>query len=291
MAESRAEEIERLSEENRQLRINRQQLSGLDDELATAHKDLKEAQVKAQSAESRGEELERLLDENLRLREDLRELETLRSEAASMTSLRSEHQTLMVDTEVMKRRLASYENLEAECTELRQQVESLSGEVADALRLRERTRALEAQLFAAGQNPRDEARSSDAGLMVDRAMTEHGPIDEILSTVASVEGLRSAVVADLQGLLVGGVGEGSHYEEMAAISGSAEDLAIRATQLLPLDQVRSVCLYDINELVLSCHYFRAGQDKFALSALRTKDRLPDEVVDRAITSLKDALRG
>ncbi len=290
-AESRGEELERFREENRSLRDARAHDESIGRELEEARSELREAQIKAQTAESRGEEVERLLAENQRIREDLRDLEDLRAESEELSSLKNEHQNLRLESEVMGRKLEELERMEAECVELRGRVEELGREADDARSLRERLSSLEAQLFAAGQTPRDSSLQESIEGRSDRVLAEHGPIDDILAKMAAASDVRSAVVADLQGLLVGGVGEGGYHEEMAAISGTAEDLSVRATGILPLDRIHTVCLNDVNQLVLSCHYFKSGGDTFALTALRRDAPLSSDVVEQTIAKLTTALEG
>lgn len=290
-AETRGEELERLKEENRVLRDARKRDESVRSELEDARSELREAQIKAQTAESRGEELERLLVENRNMREDLRDLEDLRAESAEFSTLKSAHQNLRLESEVLGRKLEELERMESECLDLRGRVEELGREADEAGRLRARLSSLEAQLFAAGQTPHAAQAADGPEGRADRVLAEHGPIDEILAKMAETSGVRSAVVADLQGLLVGGVGEGGYHEEMAAISGTAEDLSVRATGILPLDRIHSVCLSDVNQLILSCHYFLSGGDTFALTALRRESPLPAETVAETIEKLTTALEG
>jgi hypothetical protein len=53
--------------------------------------------------------------------------------------------------------------------------------------------------------------------------------------------------------------------------------------------VHCVCLYDINDLALSCHYFKSGGDTFALTTLRRGSSLPSDVVSETVRELSKAL--
>jgi hypothetical protein len=288
-ATARGEELDRLRKEIEQLRLQLSERRSLTSELTALQAELKEARVKAQAAESRFEELERLLDDNRRLREELRELEGLRGAAQELASLRAAQQNLRLELEVGARRLEDAERLEAELAESRRSVATLARDAAEAGELRTRLSSLEAQLYAAGLTPRQTPGADDAGERARRVLAEHGPIDDVLTRIVASAGVRTAVVADLQGLLVGACGEDGPVEEMAAISGTAEALATRATQILPLDQVHCVCLYDINDLALSCHYFKSGGDTFALTTLRRGSSLPSDVVSETVRELSKAL--
>jgi chromosome segregation ATPase len=293
LADTRAAEIERLSEENQKLRVDYRGQEGLDLELATTQKELREAQVAAQVAESRAAEIERLLDENRNLREDMREMSELRQNLEHLAAIQNENQALRLEADVTTRRMEQFEELNAECRELRVSVATMSRESDENHELRERVQTMEAQLFALGYNPSASKWTDDMEVsqtaVHDLAMG--GRIGEMMADLTLAPRLRTAVLADNQGLLVGGVGDPEYHEEIAAWTGVAEGLITRAQSILPLGNVRRLTLFDGNDLVLFCRFFSLGTDSFILSSLSQDEAPPIETVESTIQGLGSALVG
>jgi predicted regulator of Ras-like GTPase activity (Roadblock/LC7/MglB family)/FtsZ-binding cell division protein ZapB len=222
-------------------------------ELRATRAELSAQRAKAQRATARSRELERLREENRQLRAERTDLDRLRQALAPDEDASPE----TAEEQQMQQRVRALERAVAERAALRDRVEQLSKRVAEAAM------------------PGEGEPAADTS--------------QLLGGLASVADLRAAVVADDMGLLIAGVGQIAHQEDVAALSGLAGHLAARAQDLLSLGRVEQVQLTDVNDMVLLCRLFESGEEQFALATLT--DRMPPdpEVVDRQLKELRAAL--
>lgn len=238
-------------------------------------------QLEVKRAENRLAELDLLREENQRLRVELAELERLRRDPAELERLQAETSQLRVQTEVHRRKAEEIEAIAAERAALRDQVVEMKGRLEELDRVRERVGSLEAQLFAAGIEPKRERGKEVGG----GERVSYVGLDVALSSLAAVANLRAAVVADDMGLVIAGAGREEYHEDVAALSGLARHMAERAQDLLPLDDIQQIVLEDANQVILTCRLFKTEENDLALSMLGTKVPPPKDLIDKHVRSL------
>jgi hypothetical protein len=288
MTRAREEDLEALREENVSLKDEIAELKELQqvaEELETAQAEIKDLRIKQQMSQAREQDFESLREENQKLRDELADLAELRAASEELKQLREEHQQLRLKTDVAARKAEEAELAGEERASLQAKVEDLSREVADSKQLRLRIQELEAQIFSAGIQPKEPKKQKPAPT----GTVKLDKISEALSGLGGSSGVRAAVVADAQGLLVAGAGEAGHHEGMAAIAGLIGHLAMTASDLLPLSGEHTVYIEDPNKVSLSYRIFQSGTDTFALGTLGTKKPPEAKTLEKYLSALSDAL--
>ncbi|HEY3357653.1 MAG TPA: hypothetical protein VGQ83_30655, partial [Polyangia bacterium] len=245
--------------------------------------EVRDLRVRLQIALTRAAEVDAAREQAARLRDEVAHLEGLRDAAAALEELRAEQRQLRLTNHLLGQRVAELQSYAVEVQELRPAAAELAAATSDLARARDRVRSLEAQLFSAGPA----AVVPEPPAPVDG---ESVSLDDNLRRLVDREHLRVAVVADDRGLLIAAAGDNEHQEGIAAIAGLAEQMALRATEFLPLDGVRHVRLRDRNDMVLSCVLFRLGEEVYSLSTLG-RTRPEEATLEAAVSGLSHALGG
>ncbi len=287
MLQGRTSELESLRTERVQLKQSHDEAAAATEELSGVRAELKEARIKLEMAEGRVADLESLREENRGLREDAADLEELREQQAELQKLRADHKQLKLEAEVMARRLEGQDQVSSESIELRKQVEELSQQAGQTEALKQQVRELEAQLFAEGRQPRKTEPHEVVKERGEGGLTQD--IERALAPLMALSQVRTVVVADSMGLPVAGVGSSNHQEGLAAISGQAEELALKAMEFLPMSEIRKVMMQDANELTFSCRLFNCGPELLTLSILCAEPAPDEALLARAVASVEETL--
>ena len=80
-------------------------------------------------------------------------------------------------------------------------------------------------------------------------------------------GCRTAVLADLRGLLIAASGDITYQDELAAAASLTTYTSERIRQLVPMGEPLSIELMDVNRVVLRIHWLRWQNDAFLLTTL------------------------
>jgi hypothetical protein len=285
-AQDRVAQLERAREE--QESTLREELAKADDARAqavrTVQAEVRDMRVALASAEARGVQTDRLRDENRVLNEHVAELRTA---ATELTAAQQELKQSRLDAAVYKRRIEELERGRVDQGTLERRVRELTGEVSELGALRERARLLEAKLYAVGHTddvtPSRKVELSDAAVMP-------SSMETALARLVEPSAMRSAVVADRDGLLVAGAGDQSPQEGLAALSGITGNIVQRVQELLPIATVEQLSVRDSNELVVWCRFLECEGEHFTVATIGS-DAPATEEVAAVIPILSRAIAG
>ena len=118
----------------------------------------------------------------------------------------------------------------------------------------------------------------------------HGEsLPEVLDGLVSLDGVSVALVADDQGLVVDTAGEILEPDTLAAVSGLVSDLSPRVTELLPIDEIHTVALGDLNGRVMEVRYFELFEARCALVIIRDETAYNPEMARTAVEAISARL--
>jgi len=264
LAEGRLRDLGRLTEENANLRAERQRLAEEAKAGAGREGEAKDVKVELAAAQAKLAELGQMLEENRKLRDEVAELHTHQEATSELERLTAAHKELRLDAELMSRRLQELKHDQAELVPLRAQAAEAASLQEEVEYLRGREKDLEAQLYATGFFASREMPAVSGELLVQTPVTD---METTLDSLLVAGGPRTAVLADAQGFLIAGAGESMPQEGLAAFAAVAGDLVARARMLLPLADVDSVRLTDVNRMVLTCHLFDSDGQGLEIATL------------------------
>jgi hypothetical protein len=286
-AEARLKDLERLAQENAELREQRaraeqeaRQQAGRDDEV-------KDAKVELAAAQAKLAELERTLEENRRLRDEVAELRTHEGASGELERLTAVHKQVRLDAELMARRLQELLHDQAELGPLRAQAAEAALFAEEVEYLRRREKDLEAQLYASGSYASREMPAVTGEIPV---VAPASDMETNLNALVGEGGPRTAVLADAQGFLIAGAGESVAQEGLAAFAAVAGEMVSRARMLLPLAEVNSVRVTDANKMVLTCHLFDSAGEGLGVATLGPGEPKAENTA-RAIAGLAAIVSG
>lgn len=284
-AEARLRELDRLGNENAELRAECHRLTEEAKLGAGREGEAKDVRVELAAAQAKLAELEQVIEENRRLRDEVAELKTHQEASGELERLTAAHKQLRLDAELMARRLDELTRDQAELAPLRAQAADAAALQQEVEYLRRREKDLEAQLYASGYFASREMPAVSGELCVQTPVTD---METSLDALLVQGGPRTAVLADGQGFLIAGAGESMAQEGLAAFAGVAGDLVARARMLLPLADVDSIRLTDANRMVLSCHLFDSDGQSLEIATLGPGEP-PAEDTQRTIAGLAATL--
>lgn len=178
---------------------------------------------------------------------------------------------------------AQLEDLATTCDRLRGELRSRKERMVD----------LQAELSMA-QTEAEEAREAAAHL---RSISSVPPparetrdfqgesLTEILDGIVSMDGVHVALVADDQGLLVDAAGQALRPDALAAVTGLVAELSPRVTDLLPIGEITTVALGDLDGRVLEVRYFELFNARCALAIIRDDGAGRPETSRRAVEAI------
>ncbi len=111
----------------------------------------------------------------------------------------------------------------------------------------------------------------------------------VLDGIVSLDGVSVAMVADDQGLVVDTAGEILEPDTLAAVSGLVSDLSPRVTELLPISEIHTVALGDVQGRVMEVRYFELFKARCALVIIRDEAAYNPEIARTAVEAISARL--
>jgi predicted regulator of Ras-like GTPase activity (Roadblock/LC7/MglB family) len=178
--------------------------------------------------------------------------------------------------------------------ELGQRIERLRSELSSR---RNRMVDLQAELSMA-QTEAEAARAEAeqlksvtpaAATPVARLELEGQPLTAVLEGIVGLEGVRAALVADDQGLVVDAAGEGLQPDSLAVVTGLVNEISPRVNDLLPIGEIAAVALGDEDGIVLEVRYFPLFGARCSLAIIRDDNHPHPEITRNAIEAITHRL--
>jgi hypothetical protein len=263
-AETRLADLDRLSQENAVLREQKAESEREAKWQAGRGDEAKDVKVELAAAQAKLVELGRTLEENRKLRDEAAELRQHQEASEELERLTAAHKQLRLDAELMARRLQELMQDRGELVSLRSQAAEAASLVEEVAYLRRREKDLEAQLYASGLYASREMPAVSGEVLMQTPVSD---METNLHSLVGSGGPRTAVLADAQGFLIAGAGESAAQEGLAAFAAVAGEMVSRARMLLPLAEVDSVRVTDINSMVLTCHLFDSAGEGLGVATL------------------------
>jgi|GEM_PF-3292412 len=114
-----------------------------------------------------------------------------------------------------------------------------------------------------------------------RAHTE-ADLHQVLNSVASLPGMKAAVLADELGLPIAALGD--HAEPLAAFAGFVDSVAEKSRTYLPLSRVHRITIEDDDRTTITAHPTPLGEGSIAIVTLTTGDPPNEDTMDRVLAS-------
>ncbi|MEO5731117.1 MAG: hypothetical protein ABI134_16235, partial [Byssovorax sp.] len=244
------------------------QAQQLAQQLTTAQGQIRDARAALVSAENRGQEAARLREDNTALRAQIAELQKASQDAPhGATEAQRRDVEMGLKARALAQRNEEFDIHIAEIESLRAKVDSLTDAANETVGLRERVRDLEAQGYAAqiarGDGWTKRPVKSNSG--PDRL--ENMLQDKLEAVVTATTGCRTAVLADLRGLLIAASGDTKFQDELAAAASLTTYTTSRLQELFPMGKPMLMELVDINRVTLRVDWLHMDDDAFLLTTV------------------------
>jgi chromosome segregation ATPase len=267
------------------------QAQQLAQQLTTAQGQIRDARAALVSAENRAQEAVRLRDDNAALRAQVAELQKGGQEAPSSLS---DGQRRDVEMSLKARALAQrneeFDIHIAEIESLRNKVDNLTDAANETASLRERVRELEAQGYAAQIVRGDGWTKRPAKTNAGPDRLENMLQNKLEALVTDTTGGRTAVLADLRGLLIAASGDTSFQDELAAAASLTTYTTTRLQELFPMGKPLALEMMDVNRVLLRVDWLHMDDDAFLLTTVGLAPE-PTAVREAHARGIMDELSG
>lgn len=227
---------------------------------------LSDARVQLTNAENRAHEVTALRADNSALRVQIAELQKAPQGAPqSLAEVQRRNVELSLKERVLTQRNEEFVVLAAELESLREKVESLTAAANETAQLRKQVRDFEAQGFAATLLDENAWTRRPARDVLGPDHLESQLQTKLEALVATTKGCRTAVLADLRGLLIAASGDVTRQEELAAVASLMIYTTERIRDLLPMGEPSALEVVDINRTMLRINWMRMGNEAFLLT--------------------------
>lgn len=267
------------------------QAQQLAQQLTTVQGQIRDARAALVSAENRGQEATRLREDNTGLRAQIAELQRSSQEAPhGATEAQRRDVEMGLKARALAQRNEEFDIHIAEIESLRAKVDSLTDAANETVGLRERVRDLEAQGYAAqiarGDGWTKRPAKSNAG--PDRL--ENMLQNKLEAVVVATKGCRTAVLADLRGLLIAASGDTNFQDELAAAASLTTYTTSRLQELFPMGKPMALEMVDINRVTLRVDWLHMDDDSFLLTTVGLAPD-PNPVREGHARAIMDELSG
>jgi hypothetical protein len=268
-ANAKLSDAEAVADESRRLRARVEELREQAQIARALKTEIREVKLKLQSAGARLDDADRLASENQQLRQEVAQMQEIKEATLELEKITVENKQLRIENERLIRRLSEQSGAQDELFELRTRNAELAMVAEEATALREREHSLQAQLYAAGIEPR--TYSSLPAVKPTEAGTIAHEIEANLKNLIGPDGAHSAILADNQGLLVAGAGDPRPHEGMAVLFGFAVEVGAKARTFLPIGNLHTLRLTDTNGLVVSYRFFQYEDSVLGVATITSSD--------------------
>ncbi len=107
-----------------------------------------------------------------------------------------------------------------------------------------------------------------------------------LDALVRVKNARAAILADGNGFLVASAGEAHDQEDLAAFTGLVGEMTTRARAFLPLGDLINLRIIDSNAVAISCRFFDSEGTSYALATVDTDLPGTDPAEERTVDLVK-----
>lgn len=178
----------------------------------------------------------------------------------------------------------SVQRLEATDERLKQLLDEREAMAAAENKRNDEIRRLRAELSAAHEATGGAGLDSSVEVFADN----DGSLQRVLQTLLDHEGLRAAVLADTNGIVIASAGEAVLREGIAATAQLMSTIGGRFEGMVPFGDIRAFALRDAESVAIAGRTFTAAGETVALATYGS--RIPNErVLDGAMASLNAAL--
>jgi uncharacterized coiled-coil DUF342 family protein/predicted regulator of Ras-like GTPase activity (Roadblock/LC7/MglB family) len=226
------------------------------------------------------EELHRLREERALLSAKVRELERDRGASIELVRLQQESRELLVERQLLERKLEDAQLRDQDRERLRNQVTELQQSQRNVDSLRAEIERLRAKLYNTPLN----SGTFPVGSRVDAIAMGVEPSRDLASELAELAqyiDARNAVVADGLGFPVAAVGDPSDYTNLAAVAGEADRFGCLARQILGLAEVTQLTVEDRQGQIAHFRYFAVEEYVMSVGTLGTQVPRKEEL-DRVV---------
>ena len=247
-------------------------------QLAAAQTQIRDARTELSNAEARAQEATRLRDENGALRTQLADMHKAnlnKTEPSmgepgapqSLADVQRHSVELSIKSRALVQRTAEVELHVAEIESLRDKVHELTAAANETVELRAKLRNLEAQGFAIKLSTNEgwtkrPARSNDGPDRLESMLQ-----DKLEGLMTDTQGCRTAVLADLRGLLIAASGDVTYQDELAAAASLTTYTTERLRDLFPIGEPATIEVVDVNRTMLRVDWLRVNEDSFLLTTV------------------------
>jgi chromosome segregation ATPase len=250
--------------------------------LGSGEKALEPVNLRVAQAEAALRELEQLREERASLSAKVRELEREAGASRELSRLQQELRGVLVEKNLLERRLEDAEFRDKEREQLRAQIEELQQVRMDADLARAEVERLRLRLYKAPLTSGTYATRSESYL--DELGASGDDVDIQLHNLGLQAEARHVVIADHRGFPVASIGDTDTSEVVAAVAGIAERFSHQARQLLELAEVTQFTVQDRNGTVAHYRFFAIDEDVMTVAVIGRC--VPDESsLDRVVSAM------
>lgn len=289
-AQAQVREAQQLAQQLAAAQAQVKEAQQLAQELIATQAQMRELREKLTAAESRSQEAPRLRDESAALRQQIKDLQKEREPQQGLAEIQRRNVELSLKARALEQRSQEFEMQAAEIESLRTKVDQLQSAANETAALRSRVRDLEARGYADRAAKGEGTLRRPARAVPDEEQRLENMLEGNLEALVKEEtGCRTAVLADLRGLLIAASGDITYQDELAAASSLTTYTTERIRQLIPMGEPLAIQFIDVNRVVLRIEWLRWQNDAFLLSTLGVAPETGAEREDRVQTIMSELL--
>lgn len=238
-------------------------------------------------AEALEEEVIHLREECARMSAQLRELDRDAGASAELSRAQQELRSLMVDKQLLERKLEDAQSRDCEREELQQRLGEQAHLLQETAALKAEVERLRGRLYKTPVT----SGTFPVGTRMDAiGQGQQAPRDlnSELAEFAAHADACSAVVADCLGFTVASVGSNDDCDSLAAVAGETDRLSSQASQILGLSAITQLTLEDRQGVVAHFRYFVIEDSVMSLGTLGSRIP-PQDDLERIVALARETL--